>query len=180
MKLSGIGQNDTSIMLRYELTFRQGWEQLLCLMQVFLDDLKKDTESIHYFAIAGSKLEPVPTPSPRFLHKSELLQEERGGVAIIGVSSTMDFIIKLTAFNQSNIVDVEVPKTEELLNKFTQENHLLDRYMSSLELNGRSVYSQKSAIEMYANALANKDDKAAWDKFLEYCNKIGVKPFDNK
>lgn len=180
MKLIGIGQTDNSINLRYESTFRQGWQHIMCFMQVFVDDLQKDTESVHYFAIAGAKPETVTIPEQKLLHKADLLQEERGGLVISGNSTIMEFNIKLTTYNQTNIIDVEIPKTDELLDKFTKDNHTLDRYMSSLELNGRSIYSQKYAIEMFADALARKDDETVMKKFLDYCEKIGATPFPDK
>ena len=179
MKFIGISENNTSFKLRYETTFRQGWQKILCFMQVIVDDLK-NTAKVQYFEISGSKLENVPSITDNLLHKTEQLKEEKGGVVVEGTSKTMDFVIRATAYNQTNIVDVQLPKTQSIVEQITKDNHILDKFMNSVELNACSLSAQRYAIEKFADALEKQEDKEVMKNFLDYCDKIGAVPFLKK
>jgi hypothetical protein len=179
VKLIGISENNTSFKLRYETTFKQGWKQILCLMQVLVDDFQNSAR-VQYFETAGSVLEKIPSITDNLLHKTEQLKEERGGVVVEGISKTMELVIRATAYNQTNIVDVQLPKTQSLVEQITKNNHILDKYMNSVELNGCSLYAQKCAIEKFAAALEKQEDEEAMKTFIDYCDKIGAVPFPKK
>ena len=179
MKFIGISENNTSFKLRYETTFKQGWKQILCLMQVIVDDLQ-NTAKVQCFEIAGSAMENIPSITDKLLHKTEQLKEEKGGVVVEGTSKTMEFVIRATAYNQTNIVDVQLPKTQSIVEQITKNNHILDKYMNSVELNGCSLYAQKCAIEKFAAALEKQEDEEVMKNFIDYCDKIGAVPFPKK
>ena len=175
MKLYGIKDTEDGITLRYKTTYRMSWFEVLDFSQVFLNDIAEKVSGAYYFLVAGAPLSNVDCIKGGLLHQTPEFAEERGGIVLIGVSKSLNAKLGLTVYNQLDIVDIHIYSGSAIIDEIASDNHILDKYISSIELNMIARGSQKYAIELFFHYLNDKDSKEA-EKFKKLCHDLGVKP----
>lgn len=180
MKLEYFEKLEKSILLRYKTTYIMSWSKILDFMQVFLNDIVPNVNYIGYMFIAGSKPTYIDTITEQLLYKTKELKEESGGIVLSGKSSSYKNNFEITAYNQTKIIDVIIPLTENIIKEIEEDNHLLDVYMNSLEINCYARDAQRYAINLFGEFLKSTDPDNITEKqkkFKELCVNLGATPF---
>ena len=186
MTLQGVKKTEDYIWLRYKTTYTMSWSRILDLMQVFLEDIGPNYSCAATVSIAGADPKYINTIKNGYLYKTDEFIKEQGAIILAGKSKIFDDAeIEITSYNQSKVVDVKIPTTEtEIVKEIEADNHLLDVYMNSLEINGRIRDAQRYAINLFGDYLMTpKDDEnieAIARRFQNVCYDLGATPFPEK
>ncbi len=197
MQLKSIKKSNDRINLRYTTTYYNSWNSCINIMQVVFEDFYENTKGIGHFMIAGSVVNFVPVIIEGYLHKTPDFKEEHGGIFIEGKSKLLNLDMAVTIYNQLNVVDVTVfYENNELPKEFKESDHVLDKYMDSIEINGYSVGSVINGMfllnssnifteymhEKYGNDFswdkATEEEKHFLSYFKNKFNKLGVSPWE--
>lgn len=180
MKFIGLKNTEKEVVLRYETTYKMSWSRVLDFMQIFFNDISSNLKDAAYLFIAGSEPVHVSTIKEGLLYKTEEFKEEKGAIILSGNSKTYNALFSICAYNQLKIVDVKIPLSEtQIINEIYEDNHLLDVYMNSLEINACVRDAQRYAINLFGLFLDNEiEDKELKEKeFKEMCVKLNAEPF---
>jgi predicted Zn finger-like uncharacterized protein len=106
-------------------------------------------------------------------------------VVLAGKSKVYGAIMELTAYNQLKIVDVKITSKEaQMIKEIEEDNHLLDVYMNSLEINACIRDAQRYIIDLFGQFLTLSPDDVDFEKtgklFQEKCYSLGATPFPEK
>ena len=137
-------------------------------MQCFFDDLT-EIQMLEYSENQQGK--HITNIHKSLLYLCPELKEEKEALILAGHSEESNADIKMTVFTNTNVVDLQVilRGNDYILGKFKNNDHVLDHYMDSLELQMMERKSIRYGIKKYHQFIRNFNNKEYAEDFKEFC-----------
>lgn len=146
MRFKGFKEDGGWITIDYAATWRYGYDFMLDAAQVIIKDFGDELQRFAAAGIAGGDLTDLTgkvNASGRELRRCGALDEERGVIAVAGISGVMECPVQITFFNQTNVVRLDIPiaqipeghpARQGFDKRGDQFEHVFDCYMDSVEI----------------------------------------------
>lgn len=142
------------ITVRYDATWRYGFDFMLDAAQVVLADFGADLQRVTIAEIAGGSFTDITEEVMDCggkLRKCESL-EECGVLVVAGVSGIMECPIQVNFYNQTNtvVLDIpvgQIPNNNPIKKELSENAHLFDNYMNSIEIKAYCADTERRTLE---------------------------------
>lgn len=147
MNLKGMRENESgTLTLYYDTVYPLSWSRVLDFQQSFFDDIADEVKEMGVMQLAGGPFISVTSLTNSDLRATPEFAQEAGCIVLGGKSKVLESMLRITIFNQSRAVLVDVFSGQEIIQKILQNNHLLDDYMSSLEIHMVARDARRAAL----------------------------------
>lgn len=173
MILTNKNYMDGYAILRYKSTNIFSWQDTIDFMQCFFDDLT-EIQMLEY--TQNQEKKPITHIHNGLLYLCPEFQTEKDTIILAGHSETSNADIKMTVFTNTNVVDLQVilRGNDYILGKFKNNDHVLDHYMDTLELQTIERKSIRFGIKKYNQYIRNLSNKEITEEFKEMCEDYQV------
>ena len=147
MNLKGIREYESGTLpLYYDTVYPLSWSKALDFQQSFFDDIADEVKEMGVMPLAGGPFISVTSLANSDLRTTPEFAQEAGCIVLGGKSKVLESMLRITVFNQSRAILVDVFSGQEIIQKILQNNHLLDNYMSSLEIHMVARDAKRAAL----------------------------------
>ena len=147
MNLKGIRENESgTLTLYYDTVYPLSWSRVLDFQQSFFDVIADEVKDMGVMQLAGGPFISITSLTNSDLRTIPEFAEEAGCIVLGGKSKVLESMLRITVFNQSRAILVDVFSGQEIIQQILQNNHLLDNYMSSLEIHMVARDARRAAL----------------------------------
>lgn len=156
MTLKDFSEENGWIYADYAATWKYGFDFMLDVAQVLLEDFGDDLQRFATAEIAGRELVNITDKLGKKVRCCKALANECGVIAVAGISRVMECPMQITLYNQTNAVGLDVPLAQlpegHPARKIFDERkdgyeRTFDVYMNSLEITAYCAGTERRVLE---------------------------------